>query len=271
MGVSSQVDGLVTIKLEDLEQSTPAPADNTPADVSLSLGAYLESMGHPTGSTATPSTTASKPVKKRKSWGQVLPEPKTNLPPRKRAKTADEKEQRRIERVRRNRLAAHNSRERKRLEVERLQADKMALERHAAQLVSLLRQVEDENAELRSKCGMPASERKPLPVVETTFQAPFGGPLGTPESLSMSIDSPADTSDHPATPLMESLPAPPTSTPSSSASIISPALDKTQHSAAMLCGLQCRSTLAQLLRMRCTEWSLGMTISKFWRSYLTMK
>jgi transcriptional activator HAC1 len=30
-----------------------------------------------------------KPVKKRKSWGQQLPEPKTNLPPRKRAKTED--------------------------------------------------------------------------------------------------------------------------------------------------------------------------------------
>lgn len=39
----------------------------------------------------TPAATASasatpepekKPVKKRKSWGQVLPEPKTNLPPR---------------------------------------------------------------------------------------------------------------------------------------------------------------------------------------------
>ncbi|KAF4547105.1 Transcriptional activator hac1-like protein [Elsinoe fawcettii] len=61
-----------------------------------------------------------KPVKKRKSWGQELPEPKTNLPPRKRAKTEDEKEQRRIERIKRNRAAAHNSRERKRQEAEGL-------------------------------------------------------------------------------------------------------------------------------------------------------
>jgi transcriptional activator HAC1 len=50
---------------------------------------------------------------------QALPEPKTNLPPRKRAKTEDEKEQRRIERIKRNRAAAHNSRERKRQETER--------------------------------------------------------------------------------------------------------------------------------------------------------
>lgn len=61
-----------------------------------------------------------KPVKKRKSWGQELPEPKTALPPRKRAKTEDEKEQRRIERIKRNRAAAHNSRERKRVEAEQL-------------------------------------------------------------------------------------------------------------------------------------------------------
>lgn len=82
-----------------------------------------------------------KQVKKRKSWGQQLPEPKTNLPPRykldnnftivdqsanplirKRAKTEDEKEQRRVERVLRNRRAAQSSRERKRQEVEALEA-----------------------------------------------------------------------------------------------------------------------------------------------------
>jgi transcriptional activator HAC1 len=56
---------------------------------------------------AADSTPKSRTNKKRKSWGQVLPEPKTNLPPRKRAKTDDEKEQRRIERVKRNRLVRH--------------------------------------------------------------------------------------------------------------------------------------------------------------------
>lgn len=69
-----------------------------------------------------------KPAKKRKSWGQVLPEPKTNLPPRKRAKTDDEKEQRRVERVLRNRRAAQSSRERKRLEVEALEKRNQELE-----------------------------------------------------------------------------------------------------------------------------------------------
>lgn len=68
-----------------------------------------------------------KPVKKRKSWGQELPEPKTTLPPRKRAKTDDEKEQRRIERIKRNRAAAHNSRERKRQEAASLEVANVAL------------------------------------------------------------------------------------------------------------------------------------------------
>lgn len=77
---------------------------------------------------STPSSSDKKQTKKRKSWGQVLPEPKTNLPPRKRAKTEDEKEQRRVERVLRNRRAAQSSRERKRLEVEALEKRNQELE-----------------------------------------------------------------------------------------------------------------------------------------------
>jgi transcriptional activator HAC1 len=80
-------------------------------------------------STPSPSPTPEKKTaKKRKSWGQVLPEPKTSLPPRKRAKTDDEKEQRRVERVLRNRRAAQSSRERKRQEVEALEKRNQELE-----------------------------------------------------------------------------------------------------------------------------------------------
>lgn len=46
---------------------------------------------------------------------------KSTLPPRKRAKTVEEKEQRRIERVLRNRKAAHQSREKKRLHMQKLE------------------------------------------------------------------------------------------------------------------------------------------------------
>ncbi|SGZ56279.1 CIC11C00000000665 [Sungouiella intermedia] len=43
----------------------------------------------------------------------VDPNFKSSLPPRKRAKTEEEKEQRRVERILRNRRAAHASRERR--------------------------------------------------------------------------------------------------------------------------------------------------------------
>lgn len=46
---------------------------------------------------------------------------KPTLPPRKRAKTKEEKEQRRIERILRNRKAAHHSREKKRLHLQVLE------------------------------------------------------------------------------------------------------------------------------------------------------
>lgn len=95
------------LKMEDLQGSSPSPTsfDNTCGSTQAS---------------PPPVIIQSKPAKKRKSWGQELPEPKTTLPPRKRAKTDDEKEQRRIERIKRNRAAAHNSRERKRQEAETL-------------------------------------------------------------------------------------------------------------------------------------------------------
>lgn len=52
---------------------------------------------------------------------------KSILPPRKRAKTKEEKEQRRVERILRNRRAAHASREKKRKYVEHLESHIKAL------------------------------------------------------------------------------------------------------------------------------------------------
>ncbi|KAI9683070.1 MAG: hypothetical protein M1829_005861 [Trizodia sp. TS-e1964] len=99
-----------------------------------------------------------KPAKKRKSWGQELPIPKTNLPPRKRAKTDDEKEQRRIERVLRNRAAAQSSRERKRLEVEGLAEAKADVERKFANLEARLREAEMQKMALREQVAQMAAQ-----------------------------------------------------------------------------------------------------------------
>lgn len=113
-----------------------------------------------------------KPTKKRKSWGQVLPEPKTNLPPRlvvtsptatwstssngphrKRAKTEDEKEQRRVERVIRNRKAASASRERKRQEAEALALRNKELEAQLSLLQERNQQLERELKIVRPEYG----------------------------------------------------------------------------------------------------------------------
>lgn len=75
----------------DSTPSTLNPRDmmtpDSVADIDSRLSVIPESHdgedddSHSTSATA-PSSSEKKPVKKRKSWGQVLPEPKTNLPPR---------------------------------------------------------------------------------------------------------------------------------------------------------------------------------------------
>lgn len=62
---------------------------------------------------------------------------KTSLPPRKRARTQEEKEQRRIERILRNRKAAHHSREKKRAHLEELEHKCDVMERLLASIGDL--------------------------------------------------------------------------------------------------------------------------------------
>lgn len=64
----------------------------------------------------------------------VDPNFKSSLPPRKRARTQEEKEQRRVERILRNRRAAHASREKKRKHVEYLESYVFLLESNLATL-----------------------------------------------------------------------------------------------------------------------------------------
>ncbi|KAJ5054845.1 uncharacterized protein L3040_001107 [Drepanopeziza brunnea f. sp. 'multigermtubi'] len=124
-----------------------------PSEVMTPRSFEDESMfgGSMNGSMAGTPAPEKKQVKKRKSWGQQLPEPKTNLPPRKRAKTEDEKEQRRVERVLRNRRAAQSSRERKRQEVEALELQKQVVEQTNADLLKRLQEAEARNAALERK------------------------------------------------------------------------------------------------------------------------
>lgn len=133
-----------------------------------------------------------KEPKKRKSWGQQLPEPKTNLAPRKRAKTEDEKEQRRIERVLRNRRAAQTSRERKREEAENLEAERNHFKAYCDVLQQQLADSEAQVAQMKAlllKHGItPPAAITGAPITKKTVKfAPQESLLPTPPQ--QSIDS----------------------------------------------------------------------------------
>jgi transcriptional activator HAC1 len=201
----------------------------------------------------------SKPAKKRKSWGQELPEPKTTLPPRKRAKTDDEKEQRRIERIKRNRAAAHNSRERKRQEAENLavllaQAEAKLEAYHRlhgplpADIVLREVQVCNEGYVIEPTHTTRASNRADTPNSDYSTPAPSLAHSRGSIDAAASPASPTDTviSNYPAIkiepsdlPTTISPPAFETLDPKSGSL---PHLDATQHSAAMLCDLPCPSS-----------------------------
>jgi len=212
-----------------------------------------------------------KPVKKRKSWGQQLPEPKTNLPPRyildarftivdqsanpfsrKRAKTEDEKEQRRVERVLRNRRAAQSSRERKRQEVEALENEKRAIERRNADLEMRLADMQAKNEllmrELEQFTGGMTVFRSSS--IASTPAQPELRSAPTPVTFSQELFGSRDAQEQPIStqPIIKSEPTQ-TVNPASLSPEIRPvdesanasSSDMTQHPAAMLCDLQCQS------------------------------
>jgi transcriptional activator HAC1 len=173
-----------------------------------------------------------KPTKKRKSWGQELPVPKTNLPPRKRAKTDDEKEQRRIERVLRNRAAAQTSRERKRLEMEKLETEKIRMEQQNQFLLQRLTQMEVENNRLSQQVAKLSAEVR-------------GSRSTTPKAGSPVVESPTLTptlfKQEGEDLAMERIPFPTPSTeysPTLKPSTLAEASDVTQHPAVSVAGLE---------------------------------
>ncbi|KAL4911763.1 hypothetical protein BDW62DRAFT_196262 [Aspergillus aurantiobrunneus] len=177
-----------------------------------------------------------KPAKKRKSWGQELPVPKTNLPPRKRAKTDDEKEQRRIERVLRNRAAAQTSRERKRLEMEKLENEKIDMEQQNQLLLQRLAQMEAENNRLNQQVAQLSAEVRGSGHSTPRASSPASvSPTLTPTLFKQEGDEiPLDRIPFPTPSVTDYSP---TLKPSS----LAESSDLTQHPAAMLCDLQCQS------------------------------
>jgi transcriptional activator HAC1 len=210
--------------------STPAP------EVSLTVSPADTSLEDPEVKEEENKLEEKKSGKKRKSWGQELPVPKTNLPPRKRAKTDDEKEQRRIERVLRNRAAAQTSRERKRLEMEKLENEKIQMEQQNQFLLQRLAQMEVENNRLSQQVAQLSAEIR-------------GSRSNTPRASSPATASPTLTptlfkQEGDELPL-ERIPFPTPShsdySPTLEPSTLAESSDLTQHPAAVLCDLQCQS------------------------------
>ncbi|KAI4737992.1 hypothetical protein E4T50_11530, partial [Aureobasidium sp. EXF-12298] len=231
-----------------LAAATPDPLNmNTPDFTLTPSTAATTALATPNSIQHVPQSSAAKPAKKRKSWGQALPEPKTNLPPRKRAKTADEKEQRRIERIKRNRAAAHNSRERKRQEAERLEVENHLLKQ---QINALHQQLAQKDVTL-DKCkdmipgGLPELTQEELANIKVLEES-----IVSPSSSYDTIDpraslAPSSINEDYMTPSVKMEPMSPASQmhlPPSAVHRTSISLDPTQHSAAMLCDLQCRSS-----------------------------
>ncbi|KEQ70527.1 hypothetical protein M436DRAFT_53835 [Aureobasidium namibiae CBS 147.97] len=231
-----------------LAATTPDPLNMNTPDFSLTPSTVATTnLATPNSIQHVPQSSAAKPAKKRKSWGQALPEPKTNLPPRKRAKTADEKEQRRIERIKRNRAAAHNSRERKRQEAERLEVENHALKQ---QINALHQQLAQKDVTL-DKCkdmipgGLPELTQEELANIKVPEES-----IVSPSSSYDTIDpraslAPSSINEDYMTPSVKMEPMSPASQmhlPPSAVHRTSISLDPTQHSAAMLCDLQCRSS-----------------------------
>ncbi|KAK4117836.1 hypothetical protein N656DRAFT_774057 [Canariomyces notabilis] len=264
-----------TTTVNPLEMLTPKSfVDEKKPDIGMLSGltSLTQTPAAPAESTPEPEK---KPVKKRKSWGQVLPEPKTNLPPRKRAKTEDEKEQRRVERVLRNRRAAQSSRERKRLEVEALERRNKDLERalHEATQTNLalleeIRKFQQTTGVVsRTASAFDGLRQSPVTFSQTLFGSQDGHPSAPGETsaleqLLQSIPSATSTTTtvNPASlsPALSPIPeadeeqskAATVAAPLADAAITTPTAnaspDATQHPAAMLCqDLQCRSAEAQ--------------------------
>ena len=127
-----------------------------PATLSLSDYSYPTPPPMPQEVETTSSFRSTEPArKKRKAWGQPVPEIKQILPPRKRAKTAEEKEQRKNERILRNRRAADKSRQRQKAAVADLEVKTSHIETENLMLRQVL-------ARYQQRFGVPDDLQIPL-------------------------------------------------------------------------------------------------------------
>jgi transcriptional activator HAC1 len=157
---------------------------------------------------------------------------------RKRAKTNDEKEQRRIERVLRNRAAAQTSRERKRLEMEKLEGEKVEIAQQNQDLLQRLSQMEAENNRLNRQVAQLSAE-----VRGSRGNSPKPAPPSTesPTLTPTLFKQEGDDDDFPLERVRFPTPSATEYSPTLKPSTLAESSDAAQHPAAVLCDLQCPS------------------------------
>jgi transcriptional activator HAC1 len=246
------------------DQATPGESTVNPMDMMTPqsdrhMSAIPEEDDMDDSTAKSSGTPDKKTGKKRKSWGQVLPEPKTNLPPRKRAKTEDEKEQRRVERVLRNRRAAQSSRERKRLEVEALEQRNQDLEAALLKAQQANMMLAQELSRLRGNSDaspLAPLHNNPLTLSKELFSSQDGhsaeqeaGNTLINDLLDTTNTTTTDQTVDPASlspslgPVDQEIPEDKVETLAAQSSVFPTASsDVTQHPAAMLSDLQCHTS-----------------------------
>ncbi|KAL8243659.1 hypothetical protein R6Q59_009917 [Mikania micrantha] len=195
-------------------------------------------LDYPTPATSTITEPEQPPRKKRKAWGQPVPEINPILPPRKRAKTAEEKEQRKNERILRNRRAADKSRQRQKAAVADLEKRQKDIEEENKQLKQILQQYQSQFGQL------PGCEFNPT-ISESTLSAPTPVSLKdtSSETFPTSLPTPVLSASTPSTSVYQPSPvlAPTLTLNESNMFESSTSLSgMTQYPAVVLCDLQCQ-------------------------------
>lgn len=206
---------------------------------------YQDSFDYPSPSASSDAETSTKddaPKKKRKAWGQPVPDIVPILPPRKRAKTAEEKEQRKNERILRNRRAADKSRQRQKAAQAELEQQNKDLLVENAKLKALLQQHGLSN-NFSSVYTPPASVSAQSETMDTPVSRP------TPEPLTPEISQSEPSSIAPELDLDQIADAPLPQHMAPDALTSNSYTDLMQYPAVVLSDLQCQSVLDKKLRM----------------------
>ncbi|KAL9108077.1 MAG: hypothetical protein Q9227_007052 [Pyrenula ochraceoflavens] len=174
--------------------ATPPPGYVAASQLDRRVSCVSETMSNADMTPPPPESTCSedpsslsppKEKKKRKSWGQEIPDIPRTLGPRKRAKTDQERQQRNIERIERNRHSAAKSREKQKAEAAELRRQNEEQKEYIQQLEERLRQLQGGSA--------PSAMPSAMPSTMPPFLTPTSEHFPSPSQLT--LKSEADGSD----------------------------------------------------------------------------